>query len=100
MTIGDTQFNFKNIYPRYDVTFCRSCSYKFMCTEWIIPPRFYAESGIFCGCLLNPAKRVFLYDDAGESRGAQLSAVRELLTSAWLSLGEKVSEQSSVDHRR
>jgi cyclic pyranopterin phosphate synthase len=59
--LGGTEFHFKRTVPRYDIPFCASCTATTHCTEWIIPPRFHAENGIFSACMLNHEKSINMY---------------------------------------
>lgn len=85
--LDGVQFNFKAIHPRPHVPFCDGCAYKIVCTEWIIPPRFHVETGELSACLLNPAKRLLLYDTARDTAALERDA-RDLCRSAWASVHE------------
>jgi molybdenum cofactor biosynthesis enzyme MoaA len=87
--LGGTEFHFKRTVPRYDVPFCSGCTATSHCTEWIIPPRFSAETGIFSACLLNHEKSINLYlDHPNISRKHDILAqrLRRLIDSASESL--------------
>ena len=81
------QFNFKNVYPRHDVAFCQGCQHVSRCTEWIIPPRFFVETGELAACLLNQSKRLRLYG-AAEGFEGKRAAAHLLLASAWSAIRE------------
>jgi molybdenum cofactor biosynthesis enzyme MoaA len=87
--LDGVQFNFKNIYPRHDAAFCQGCQHVSRCTEWIIPPRFFVETGELAACLLNRSKRLRLYG-AEKDLEANTAAARLLLASAWSAIRENV----------